>query len=530
MKRPKKTDAKNWVGSKENRLQSKRNRLRSKIAAACICLCMTLVSLTACTSPFSKGEGGEKKETQQAIPENPQTESEADKTRVDTGFILTDADSFDSADTPMLVEKNGDDNTVTFLNFDVKKRYTLSVDGTTKFYDKYGESISLEQIQCGDIVDVTFLKSKKHLTTMQLSSKAWSYENVERYEINTVRREVTIGQEIFKLSKDVEYWSGGRSIEEMELNPVDILSFQGIDKEILSVRVEKGHGYLRLVNDENFVGGWIEIGQSIIRHITEDMLITVPEGSYQVNISYNGSGGTKSVVINSNEETTLDIGDLKIAEPQYGTILFSLSPSDAKVYIDGEEVDASQPVSLEYGIHQLIAKASGYQSITRYLRVGAESAGIDVVLDKVDDGTDSSTGSGSTGSSATGSTSSNSTGSSSSSIGSGSSGTSSGSSGAGSSGSDSSASSASSTTAADTVTDYYKVYVDAPAGAEIYVDGNYVGISPCSFRKTSGSHVITLRKTGYETRSYTVQIDDEKKDFSYSFADLVAMESKTAGQ
>ena len=72
--------------------------------------------------------------------------------------------------------------------------------------------------------------------------------------------------------------------------------------------------------------------------------------------------------------------------------------------------------------------------------------------------------------------------------------------------------------------------MDAPAGAEIYVDGNYVGISPCSFRKTSGSHVITLRKTGYETRSYTVQIDDEKKDFSYSFADLVALESKTAGQ
>lgn len=55
----------------------------------------------------------------------------------------------------------------------------------------------------------------------------------------------------------------------------------------------------------------------------------------------------------------------------------------------------------------------------------------------------------------------------------------------------------------------------------MYLDGNYVGVSPCSFRKTEGSHVITLRKTDYETRSYTVEIDDTERDLSYSFADLV---------
>ena len=37
--------------------------------------------------------------------------------------------------------------------------------------------------------------------------------------------------------------------------------------------------------------------------------------------------------------------------------------------------------------------------------------------------------------------------------------------------------------------------------------------------------MITLRKTGYTTRSYTVQVDEEAKDISYSFADLVAGDS-----
>ena len=77
----------------------------------------------------------------------------------------------------------------------------------------------------------------------------------------------------------------------------------------------------------------------------------------------------------------------------------------------------------------------------------------------------------------------------------------------------------------DTTSGYYKVYVDAPEGVEVYLDGNYMGVTPCNFKKTAGTHVITLRKTGYTTRSYTVQVDEEAKDISYSFADLVAGES-----
>ena len=33
---------------------------------------------------------------------------------------------------------------------------------------------------------------------------------------------------------------------------------------------------------------------------------------------------------------------------------------------------------------QIIAKADGYKSLTQYIRVGQASAGLDVVLDKVD--------------------------------------------------------------------------------------------------------------------------------------------------
>lgn len=447
-------------------------RYRKKIV--CILL-MIVLSISGCGQASTAGTA------QNTV--TLQTTEESD--RVDTGFAVTNPDSYDSADTAVLVDINSVDNAVTLLNLDLGKQYTLSVDGTTRYTDKYGKAISLEQLGEGDIVDVTFLKTKKHLTTMQLSRSAWQYDDVERYELNTVRREVTIGEEVFKLSRDTRYFSQGHSIEEMDLNPSDILTFHGIDTTVLSVTVEKGHGYLRLVNDENFIGGWLEIGQEQIVRITEDMLVTVPEGSYQVDISYNGGGGTKSVVINRNEETTLDIGDLEVAEAQYGMVLFSMNPSGAELYIDGSQADPSQPITLEYGIHQIIAKADGYKSLTQYLRVAQESAGVDVELDKADSDSDSDESTGSSASTSTTATS----------------------------------------TTSDTTTTYYRVHIDAPENVEVYLDGNYVGISPCSFKKTSGSHVITLRKSGYETRSYTVQVDEEKKDVSYSFVDLVTSTS-----
>ena len=434
-------------------------------------LLVTVMSFAGCGQAASPGA-----DTEAQMTSTPAAIAQAE--RIDTGFVVTNPDSYDSADTAVLVDINNVDNTVTLLNLDLGKRYTLSMDGTTRFADKYGKAISLSQLQEGDIVDVTFLKSQKHLTSMQLAQTAWQYEDVEHYEMNTVRNEVAIGEEVFQLSKDTQYFSQGHSIEKMDLNPADILTFHGIDSTVLSVTVEKGHGYLRLVNDENFVGGWLEIGQTQIVRITEDMLVTVPEGSYQVDISYNGGGGTKNVVINRNEETTLDIGDLEVAEAQYGMVLFSLNPSDAELYIDGSQVDASQPVTLEYGIHQIIAKADGYKSLTQYLRVQ---------LDKADSDSEDSTESSSS----------------------------------------SSSSATESTSTADTTTTYYRVHIDAPENVEVYLDGNYVGISPCSFKKTSGSHVITLRKSGYETRSYTVQVDEEEKDVSYSFVDLTASSSST---
>lgn len=394
--------------------------------------------------------------------------------------------SYDSMDeVAVVMAVNQEEKTITLRNTDLQRNYTLDYSQATRLEDRYGSSLSIAQIKAGDLAQVTFLKNKKRLNTLSLcSGEAWTYEKVTEYAVNRNTRVLTLGTDSYKIGDDTLIFSQGKPIDWMDLNDVDVLTVNGVDQHVYSIVVEKGHGYLRLENDTYFVGGWIEVGESLISPITQDMLLTVPEGDYQVLLTNNGNRGMKNISIKRGEELDLDIGDIEIEETKVGRVVFSVTPSNASVYVDGELVDVAAPLELEYGIHQMIAGAEGYDTMTRYINVGEELANLDVRLEKT------STVSGNSSSS--------------------------------NNSDKNTATSGTGSVISTTDQGQYHVMITAPEKVELYVDGNYIGITPISFKKVAGSHVITLRKDGYVTRSYTIQVDEEQKDISYSFADLTA--------
>lgn len=409
------------------------------------------------------------------------SEPAAEQTKeLETGFIPARAGMYDSADTAVIKKINKAKKSITFYNLVRGKNYTLTYDGTTKLYDKYGSSVSMEQVDEGDIVEITFLKEKKTLASLQKSDDCFVYEDVTNFSINEKTKEIMVGSNVYQYEENLFIFSGGEQAEIMDINTVDSLCIQGIDHTVYSIAIDKGHGYLRLKNDEYFWGGWIEVGQSIIRPIEEDMLLVVPEGKYDVLLTTDGVSATKKITIKRDKETELDIGDLKKEDlRKYGKLIFAVTPDTASVYIDGEQVDISAPVEVEYGIHQMMAKAEEYQTVIQYIKVGQESATVQVTMEKETENTVSS----------------NTT-----------TGTSNESEAASANGS--------------------KLTISSPIGAEVYMDGSYIGIVPVSVKKTIGVHVITLRQTGYETRSYTINVTDLTSDENMSFSALVKEEEE----
>lgn len=404
----------------------------------------------------------------------------------DTGFVIAQPGSYDSVDTAVVKEMDADKSRITFMNVETGRYYTLDYDGTTVIQDKYGSGMAMAQIHEGDIVDVAFLRNKKKLASMKLSENAWVLEKVEKYNFDVLGKNAEVGGGTYSLRNNLVVSSEGTDSQLEDIVRGDVVSVSGIGNSIYSVVVEEGHGYLKLDNDEYLRGGWIEVGQSVIQQITEDMLLVVPEGTYDVHLTASGIDETRKVTVYRNQETTLDVGDVEIEEPKTGRILFAVTPGNATVSIDGKEVDISAPVEIEYGIHRMTVEAEGYDTISQYIKVSQDLASISVTLEKSLEEEEDYPVNYETPSSV-------------------------------------------SANEYNSAASNYKVYIDSPSDVEVYLDGIYIGMSPVNFKKEPGTHTITLRKPGYVTKSYTIQIDDEEKDVTYSFTDLIKEEKNSSG-
>lgn len=465
-------------------------RMHRRISSAVTMLTLAALVLTGCTSEASNIGRAQDKNGEPDV--------------VDTGFTLSTVGSYDSADTAVVLSTDPDNKAVSFINMDTGKPYTLYYDGTTYVKDKHDGPMTISQIKAGDVVDITFLKGRKKLASIQRSPEAWVYDEVHNYDLAGSNRSASIGSQMYSLPESVVVLSDGRRVEAGEVVSQDVVTISGISHKIYSINVDRGHGYLRLKNDQLLLGGWIEVGNSVIRQISEDMLLTVPEGSYQVVLTNNNVGCVKEITVERGKEVVLDVGDLEVAEDAVGKILFTVEPEGATVSVDGKPVDISKPVELKYGIHQIQAEANGYDTLTKHIQVGSEYATISFKLEesRKNDGKDSVSDNSTTPDRIPWK--------------------------------DTMDSVSANNLNRDSISDNtlsvsenalgtsnkYKVYVDSPKGVEVYLDGNYMGISPVRFTKTVGRHEITLKKSGYKTKTYTIYLENTRKDETYSFSAL----------
>ncbi len=464
-------------------------RMHGRILKAVTVLTMTALTLTGCTSEASSISSAKGKAD--------------DADMIDTGFTMSTVGSFDSADTAVVLSIDETNKAVTLINMETGKQYTLYYDGTTYVKDKHDGPMTISQMKAGDVVDVTFLKGKKRLASIKRSPEAWVYDDVYNYDLAGANRTASIGSQTYSMPEGVVVLSEGRRVDSAEVVSQDVVTISGINHEIYSVSVDKGHGYLRLKNDQPLLGGWIEVGNSVIRQITEDMLLVVPEGTYQVALSNKNVSCIKEVTVERDKEVVLDVSDLEIAEDAVGKILFTVTPENATVSVDNKPVDISKVVELPYGIHRVEASASGYDTLTKHIQVGSEYATIAFTLEearkesserdtvsvnsvpkeekepfeyedtyKPVDSISANSGSKSVSENALGTSNNN------------------------------------------------KVYIDSPKGVEVYLDGNYKGLSPVKFDKVAGRHEITLRRDGYESKTYSIYLENDKKDETFSFSEL----------
>ncbi len=431
----------------------------------------------------------------------------------------------------MLVGKNEEEHKLKFITIEGDKLFELEYESKTPFLGKHGNSLTPSEIPLGEILDVTYSIHSKELIEVRISSEAWTFTDVTRFEIAPEEGRMDIAGSTYKLPKTAVVSYGDELATFMDVTNVDTLTVKGYGRKVCSVIVDRGHGYLRLLNDSYFEGGWIEVGQEIIKTVTEDMLIPVPEGNYHVRLTNRGYAAEEDVVIERDKESEIDLSKADIKEVAIGHVSFTIVPDYAQLFVDGQMTDFEERVSLEYGVHRIHVELAGYESVDTNIRISDKFANVDITLEE--EGEDSTTsgtnktaaGKASAATTLTPTPTSSPTP-------------------AANTGysiphfsgtvpspllpdrttaAASSTATTGSTGSTDVISDTRKMYVESPEGAEVYIDGIYTGIVPVSFVKPEkGSHVITLSQNGYVTKSYTIAVSDDDRDVTLSFSDLVS--------
>ena len=277
-------------------------------------------------------------------------------------------------------------STMTFLNIDTGRYEQYSYTDGTIFKDRHGSLISAASMVPGKVVTLTLRDKDLILEKVEQSADAWEMDDIGKFSYNEEDKIFTIGDTKYSYDEELQVFSGDAAIELSAVTGQDTLRIQGIDRKVLSVSVTTGHGVIQLVNTQALEDGWLSLNHKNYYKITENMQLEVPEGTYELTVAGNGYGGSTEVAVTRNEQTSVDVDSIKGEDPKYCTLTFAVDVAGALMYIDGSQVDYTQPLQLQYGIHSIQITADGYDTWSKRLYVNSPEAQIEIALSGDDTG------------------------------------------------------------------------------------------------------------------------------------------------
>ena len=271
-----------------------------------------------------------------------------------------------------------DHRLLTLRDCKTTKEKPYSYTGGTYIKNKYGDNLTIEQLELGELV--TIEEKKETLTTVQISAEAFSYDDLYRYTLDKEMKSLTVGNESYYFDEDLLIYHESSKISVSEISEQDTICMKGIGQQIYVIQVTTGHGTVVLENTELFQGGYITIGNILSKKITPQMRIEVPEGTYLLAVANNGYGGSRNITVEANRELKVNLDELKGEGPKICQIQFKATPENAVVKLDGEQVQLGQAVEVTYGAHRLTAEAEGYTDWKRTLIVNSATAEISIEM------------------------------------------------------------------------------------------------------------------------------------------------------
>lgn len=259
-----------------------------------------------------------------------------------------------------------------------RNTYILNVVGATDLRDRFGQGLVFAEFSLGDIVNVSFTPSNSTLTSLQISTDTWERRLVSGLQINQNSNLMTIDGSTFSYNEQLQILNNGTPYSIANLSPLNVLTMRGVNNTVWVIEVESGFGSISIINGSHIIDGTIEISRTTTTPIpigtgsdSSVQEMDMPEGLHRIIIrGSNMSPYTREVIVNNAETTIVDLSTVPLTS---GNLSITTNIPTATVSIDGEEVDFSEPINLNFGQFTITATAPGYQSFESVVTINSAS-------------------------------------------------------------------------------------------------------------------------------------------------------------
>lgn len=234
--------------------------------------------------------------------------------------------------------------------------------GATQIDNRYGKALAVSQVRIGDIYDVEYLREDMRLTKMSESTEAWEYQGLSNFEFRSSGNVMTINGARYKFTKGISITLDDVVIDKSKIIEGDEVTAKGIGNVVWSLVVTKSHGTIRFENSDALIGGKVMVGNYDAVDMTENTLIEVTEGTYNVQFVNGKLHGEKVVTVKRNDTVKVDLSDIYLENEDVALVNFKIKPSAAMLYVDGEAKSHTEPFELEYGKHEIKVELEGYET------------------------------------------------------------------------------------------------------------------------------------------------------------------------
>ncbi|MCT4612582.1 MAG: PEGA domain-containing protein [Clostridia bacterium] len=237
---------------------------------------------------------------------------------------------------------NRDESTIMFLN-EEGEEVVLEVDGTTRISNESGSAITPTTLKVGDGVLVRYMGEKSIATGIKLDPEIFEQVEVDMDEFDRDAKTITVGSSFFTYDDSTIFVKDEEEVSEDEVLEVDEVNLKIRGKKIVSLTVVKTHGFVKFENIADFEGKEVEFSylDGVVKSrkyfkISEDESYALRVGRYKVVIQAEGKEVylNPDFVVTEEEDQNIDLAEVKT---KISTVVVDVNVKDFQMTIMNEQ-------------------------------------------------------------------------------------------------------------------------------------------------------------------------------------------------